>query len=143
MHAEELLTAFIELESAIRASSVKTLRRSQNEMPDHPVLSPCPDCGNPVSTSAAACPKCGRKLKQTAVGVLAVVLLVLVSAWVIYFVSVTFHVNPIGLVVLLLCFVVLYKLRASVSGYLPAIVIATLFAAVLQPSVLLWHERTA
>jgi endogenous inhibitor of DNA gyrase (YacG/DUF329 family) len=28
-------------------------------------LTPCPDCGNPVSRKAVACPKCGRVLKQT------------------------------------------------------------------------------
>ena len=100
-------------------------------------LLPCPDCGNPVSTSATACPKCGRKLKQTAVGLLAALLIALLIGCVIYFVSITFHVNSIGLVLLSLTLGVLYKMRASVRGYFQAIVIATVFAAVLIVAVLL------
>ena len=43
-----------------------------------PKLMPCPDCGKEVSVNAMNCPHCGRKLKQSAVGVLAVVILVLI-----------------------------------------------------------------
>lgn len=27
-------------------------------------LKPCPDCSNPVSPDAAACPKCGKRLQK-------------------------------------------------------------------------------
>jgi len=36
----------------------------------------CPDCGREVSTSAMNCPHCGRKLKQSAVGVMAVIIII-------------------------------------------------------------------
>jgi hypothetical protein len=41
-------------------------------------LMPCPDCRKEVSVNAMNCPHCGRKLKQSAVGILAVVILVLI-----------------------------------------------------------------
>ena len=48
-------------------------------------LRPCPDCGHTVSISALSCPNCGRKLKQeqTAVGILAAILIALIIVWII------------------------------------------------------------
>jgi len=49
-------------------------------------LKPCPDCEREVSINALTCPHCGLKLKQeqTAVGVLAAILIPVVIAWVLY-----------------------------------------------------------
>jgi DNA-directed RNA polymerase subunit RPC12/RpoP len=52
----------------------------------HPQLMTCPDCGGEVSRNAVACPKCGRKLKteQTAVGLLAAIILGFVIFFLIF-----------------------------------------------------------
>ena len=58
----------------------------QDKISKQPKLEPCPDCGTQVSTSALACPKCGRKLKseQTAIGLLAAIIIALIIGGVLF-----------------------------------------------------------
>jgi hypothetical protein len=51
-----------------------------------PHLAACPDCGKEVSVTAAACPHCGRKLKQeqTAIGLLAAIIIALIIGGILY-----------------------------------------------------------
>jgi hypothetical protein len=46
-------------------------------------LIPCPDCGKQVSRIAESCPDCGRPIKrrQTAVGLLASIIIGLIICW--------------------------------------------------------------
>src|SRR6266545_5782991 len=45
-----------------------------------PTLTPCADCGTPVSASATACPNCGKRLKSTPGNILAIIILSVISA---------------------------------------------------------------
>ena len=46
----------------------------------------CPTCNKPVSSDAESCPHCGHRLKakeQSAVGILAAVILGLIGGWIV------------------------------------------------------------
>jgi hypothetical protein len=52
--------------------------------PPRPELVPCPDCKKEVSGRAMSCPQCGRKLKQSAVGVMAAIIIALIIGGILY-----------------------------------------------------------
>ena len=54
-----------------------------------PKLAPCPDCRKEISLNAMSCPYCGRKLKQSAVSIVAgLIIILLVVGLIVWFMSV-------------------------------------------------------